>query len=105
MADDCCRFCGSHLTDVFCDLGTSPPSNSYLKPEQLESGEAFYPLLAFVCSKCFLVQLQQFQSPDEIFSDYAYFSSYSASWLRHAQEYAEYVVDRFGLGTSSQVVE
>jgi len=105
MTSHTCRFCAEPLSHLFCDLGTSPPSNSYLKASELSSGEVFYPLLAFVCQQCFLVQLQEYQTPAEIFSDYAYFSSYSDSWLRHAQEYAHYMIDRFGYNHSSMVIE
>lgn len=105
MTSSRCRFCGEPLERVFCDLGTSPPSNSYLRREQLGAPETFFPLLAFVCSKCLLVQLQQFQDPSEIFSDYAYFSSYSESWLKHAKDYTEYMMERFGYDASSQVIE
>lgn len=100
-----CRFCGAKLQHVFADLGMSPLANSYLRPEQLHSKESFYPLCAYVCDHCFLVQLEEFESPDAIFGDYAYFSSYAESWLRHAREYADLVVERFGLNKSTQVVE
>ena len=105
MSQRPCRFCGSPLTLSFADLGMSPPSNSYLKPEQLDRMERFYPLHAWVCDKCFLVQLEEFESPEEIFSDYAYFSSYSDSWLKHAKAYTEAMAQRFALGASSFVVE
>jgi 2-polyprenyl-3-methyl-5-hydroxy-6-metoxy-1,4-benzoquinol methylase len=100
-----CRFCGRALEDVFCDLGTAPPSNSYLREDQLGAPETFFPLLAYVCSNCFLVQLPQFQTPSEIFSDYAYFSSYSQSWLKHAKDYVDYMMGRFKYDASSLVVE
>jgi 2-polyprenyl-3-methyl-5-hydroxy-6-metoxy-1,4-benzoquinol methylase len=105
MSQRPCRFCGSPLTLSFADLGMSPPSNSYLKPDQLDRMERFYPLHAWVCGKCFLVQLEEFESPEEIFSDYAYFSSYSDSWLKHAKAYTEAMAKRFSLGPSSYVVE
>lgn len=100
-----CRFCGAELKHTFCDLGMSPLSNAFLKPEQLAQMEPFYPLHAFVCEFCFLVQLQEFESPLRIFSDYAYFSSYSDTWLKHAEDYVDYVVARFGFGAASQVIE
>ena len=100
-----CRFCDAPLTLSFADLGMSPPSNSYLRPEQLDRMERFYPLHAWVCGRCFLVQLEEFETPEEIFSDYAYFSSYSDSWLRHAKDYADTMARRFGLGGSSFVIE
>jgi len=83
----------------------SPVSNAFLTADQLNAMEPFYPLHAQVCAKCFLVQLQEFQSPQRIFQDYAYFSSYSDSWLAHARSYAEQMIPRFGLDASSQVVE
>ena len=83
----------------------SPPSNAYLKPEQLGRMEKFYPLHAWVCESCFLVQLEEFETPEQIFSDYAYFSSYSVSWLAHARDYVGMMTDRFKLGSKSQVVE
>jgi SAM-dependent methyltransferase len=83
----------------------SPLANSYLEPEALNRMERFYPLHAFVCSQCLLVQLQEFESPEQIFGDYAYFSSYSESWLNHAKAYVEEVSQRFGLSAASQVVE
>src|SRR5579862_3608576 len=100
-----CRFCDSRLDDPFLDLGVSPLANSYLRPEQLGQAESFYPLRVYVCRDCLLVQLEQFESPEHIFSEYSYFSSYSDSWLRHAEEFAGMATKRFGLGTSSQVVE
>jgi 2-polyprenyl-3-methyl-5-hydroxy-6-metoxy-1,4-benzoquinol methylase len=83
----------------------SPLSNAYLRADQLNSMEPFYPLHAYVCAECLLVQLQEYESPDTIFSDYAYFSSYSDSWLAHARDYVEMVVARFALGVNSRVVE
>lgn len=100
-----CRFCGTGLQHTFCDLGMSPLSNAYLAPEQLQQMEPFYPLHAYVCEACHLVQLQEFQSPENIFSDYAYFSSFSDSWLRHAAKYTEQMVERFGFDASNQVIE
>ena len=100
-----CRFCKSAIYQSFADLGMSPFSNAYLKIEQLQQMERFYPLHAWVCGSCFLVQLDQFETPEHIFSDYAYFSSYSDSWLKHAAGYAEAMVERFGLNSVSHVVE
>jgi 2-polyprenyl-3-methyl-5-hydroxy-6-metoxy-1,4-benzoquinol methylase len=100
-----CRFCGTPLWDSFADLGMSPVANSYIKPENLRDMEPFYPLHAYVCGNCLLVQLEKFQSPTEIFSDYAYFSSYSESWLQHARDYALDMMERFGIDRSSQVIE
>src|SRR5258708_18058348 len=106
MSSGKCRFCGSPLEHTFADLGMSPVSNAFLKREQLNLKEPFYPLHAYVCSACLLVQLEQFESPDAIFNDeYAYFSSFSDSWLKHAKEYADEMIRRFGFGVSSFVVE
>jgi 2-polyprenyl-3-methyl-5-hydroxy-6-metoxy-1,4-benzoquinol methylase len=105
MTQALCRFCKTGLNHTFLDLGMSPLSNAYLKPEQLNQAEKFYPLHAYVCKQCLLVQLEEFESPDRIFSDYAYFSSYAESWLRHAQAYTEQMLERFGFNTSSQIVE
>jgi SAM-dependent methyltransferase len=93
------------LDAVFADLGMSPLANSYLPPERVNSMEPFYPLRALVCAKCFLVQLEEFETPEQIFSDYAYFSSYSSSWLEHSRRYAEQMIERLGLDGDSQVVE
>ena len=100
-----CLFCDTKLSHTFVDLGMSPPCESYRKPEQQNEMEAFYPLHAYVCEKCFLVQLQEYVNPENIFSDYAYFSSYSDSWLQHAKNYVDMAVERFGLNKQSQVVE
>jgi len=100
-----CRFCENILKYSFVDLGMSPLANSYLKEDQIHQMEPFYPLHAYVCEKCCLVQLKAFQSPDEIFSEYAYFSSYSESWLNHAKRYTEQMIERFGINSKSQVVE
>jgi SAM-dependent methyltransferase len=103
--DNRCRFCGAPLRHTFVDLGMSPICNNILKPEQLNHMEPFYPLHVFVCEQCFLVQLLEYVSPQEIFSDYTYFSSFSDFWLRHARQYCEMVTARFGLGAHSLVVE
>jgi SAM-dependent methyltransferase len=100
-----CRFCDAALAEVFVDLGMSPLSNSYLRAEDLPRPETFYPLCTYVCGSCFLVQLPEAASPEEIFGDYAYFSSYSDTWLRHAETYVERAADRFGLGPGHQVIE
>lgn len=100
-----CRFCGCALHHTFTDLGMSPPCESFLSADQLNGMEAFYPLHVFVCENCFLVQLQEYVSPDRIFTEYAYFSSYSDSWLAHARAYTELMVRRFQLGRDSRVVE
>lgn len=100
-----CRFCGAHLDQLFADLGMSPLANAYLHPTQLNSMEPFYPLRAYVCADCFLVQLEAFQHPRHIFSTYAYFSSYSTSWLQHAQTYVAAMLSRFAIDEQSLVVE
>jgi SAM-dependent methyltransferase len=105
MSQTACRFCGAPVEAVFADLGMSPLANSYLPPERANGMEPFYPLRALVCGKCFLVQLEEFETPDRIFSDYAYFSSYSSSWLEHSRRYAKQMIERLGLDGDSHVVE
>lgn len=105
MADPRCRFCAAPLTRTFADLGMSPLSNSYLTREQLGCMEPYYPLHALVCDSCLLVQLEEYGSPQNIFRDYAYFSSYSDTWLEHAAQYTRKVVEQFSLSKSSHVVE
>ncbi len=106
MANHHCNFCKTPLEHTFCDLGKSPRSNAYLKDEDLTKNEPYYPLHVYVCDQCFLVQLKQFEAIDEIFSDeYAYFSSYSTSWLRHAETYVKSMIQRFGYNEESQVIE
>ncbi|HXG23104.1 MAG TPA: hypothetical protein VNJ09_01010, partial [Chthonomonadales bacterium] len=100
-----CRFCGTGLVHTFCDLGMSPLSNAFLSKDQLGRMEPFYPLHAYVCHQCFLVQLEEFESPEKIFGDYAYFSSYSDSWLDHARRYVDQMIERFGYGPGSRVIE
>ena len=100
-----CRFCGTKLEHTFVDLGMSPLCESYLSADRLNQMEPFYPLRVYVCEKCFLVQLEAYVTPEHIFSDYAYFSSYSDSWLAHAKKYTDQMVERFGIGAGSFVVE
>lgn len=100
-----CRFCSNPLTHTFCDLGMSPLSNSYVPLDRARQMEPFYPLHAWVCEECWLVQLESFESPQHIFGDYAYFSSFSDSWLAHARQYASKMRARLGLGPDSQVTE
>ncbi|HVC97069.1 MAG TPA: class I SAM-dependent methyltransferase [Pirellulales bacterium] len=100
-----CRFCGASLEHRFVDLGMSPLCESFLGPGQLDAMEPFYPLQAFVCGRCLLVQLPEYVGAARIFSEYAYFSSYADSWLRHARDYVEAMIERFGLGPWSLVVE
>jgi SAM-dependent methyltransferase len=105
LAPAACRFCDGLLTDTVVDLGMSPLCESYLRPDQLNAMEAFYPLHVLVCRQCWLVQLEQYVTTEHIFSEYAYFSSFSDSWVQHARDYTEAVIDRFSLGTHSHVVE
>lgn len=105
MTEPRCRFCQSVLQDDFVDLGMSPLCESFLPPEQLNHMEPFYPLRVYVCRNCFLVQLEEYVSPADIFTEYAYFSSYSDSWLQHAKTYTDLMVSRFGLGAGHRVVE
>jgi 2-polyprenyl-3-methyl-5-hydroxy-6-metoxy-1,4-benzoquinol methylase len=100
-----CRFCGRPLEQTFVDLGMSPLCESYLSADQINQMESFYPLHVFVCGNCFLVQLHQYVSAEHIFSDYAYFSSYSDSWLAHSKRYTDLMVERFGLNKHSLAVE
>lgn len=100
-----CRCCGTPLTETFANLGLTPMANSYVAPERAQAGEVYYPLHAYVCTDCHLVQLGEFETAEAIFSDYLYFSSYSASWLRHAEAYAEKMVARLGLDASTEVIE
>ncbi len=100
-----CRFCGTGLRHTFVDLGMSPPCETILERAQLNQMEAFYPLHVFVCDQCFLVQLQEYVAPEDIFTEYAYFSSYSDSWLAHAKAYAKLMIERSKLNAQSHIVE
>jgi hypothetical protein len=100
-----CRLCSTELTDTFVDLGMSPPCESYLGAEQLDQGEVFYPLHVRVCSECLLVQLPVYIPAEDIFRHYAYFSSYSDSWVAHARRFVDMAVSRMGLSGDSFVVE
>jgi SAM-dependent methyltransferase len=100
-----CRFCAAPVTTVVCDLGMSPLCESFLAADQRNQMEPFYPLRADVCERCWLVQLESYVAPESIFTEYAYFSSYSDSWVDHARRYTEAMIDRFGLGAGSMVVE
>ena len=100
-----CRSCGAPLSQTFADLGMSPLANSFVPPERAQAMEPFYPLHVYVCGSCRLVQLEEFESPQHIFGDYLYFSSFSDSWLRHAEAYANTMIERFALGRDCQVVE
>ena len=105
MTETTCRLCETPLAHEFVDLGKSPLSNSFLRADELQQAEPFYPLQPLICHKCLLVQLPELAKAEGIFSDYAYFSSYSTTWLRHSEEYAQAAIDRFALGPESRVVE
>ncbi len=105
MAKNSCRFCGTDLEHTFADLGMSPLANSNLEPDQLSCVEHFYPLHAYVCHRCFLVQVEELKEPSEIFTEYAYLSSYSDSWVQHAKRYVSMITERLNLSKKNQVVE
>lgn len=100
-----CRLCGERLEYIFLDLGISPLANSYVNSDHLQQSESLYPLKTFVCEKCYLVQVEDYESPKHIFSDYAYFSSYSESWLAHCKNYVDSMMERFRFNSSHQVIE
>ena len=100
-----CRFCGANLRQTFVDLGMSPLCETYPAAADFNRGEVYYPLHAYVCTECFLVQLEEYESGESIFSDYAYFSSYSDSWLKHCDDYCDAMVKRFRLDEKSFVAE
>jgi len=100
-----CRFCGNALQHTFVDLGVSPLCESYVNIEKLHEMEPFYPLHVYVCDHCFLVQLEEFVSPEHIFTEYAYFSSYATSWLEHCRRYTNQMIERFHYNQDSFVVE
>ena len=100
-----CRFCGSGLHRTFIDLGMSPLCETYPAPADINRGETYYPLHVYVCEECLLVQLQEYEKAENIFTDYAYFSSYSDSWLRHAENYCDKMIRELGLTNSSLVIE
>ena len=99
-----CRFCNSNLSKIFADLGDSPLANSYLKESDFVN-EKFYPLCTFLCENCFLVQLDEIETPENIFSEYAYFSSFSTSWLKHAKDYVDMIIPKLSLDENSLVIE
>lgn len=100
-----CRFCGGRLDHTLIDLGLSPISNEYIREEQLDQGQFFYPLKVSICENCFLAQVQEYEKPENIFHDYKYFSSFSSGWLRHCREYVDMIVPRLGLSGDSMVYE
>lgn len=105
MTNRTCRFCHADLTHTFIDLGVSPLANSFIKEKELNRMEPFYPLHTYVCHHCFLVQLEEFEAPEHIFKDYVYFSSFSDSWLAHAKNYVDAILQRFDMNTHSKVIE
>ena len=100
-----CRFCAAPLCHVQCDLGMSPLANSYVKFEQANNAEKLYPLKVWVCDNCLLSQLEEFESPHAIFSDYPYFSSFSTTWVEHARRYCKMMIERFHFDANSQIIE
>ena len=100
-----CRFCRAPLRATFVDLGSTPLANSYLAPDELGAPEPTFPLHARLCSACRLVQVDDVAAPEKIFGHYAYFSSYSASWVEHARHFAVMAKERWGLGNKSLVIE
>ncbi len=100
-----CRFCDNQLSNIFTDLGNTPLANSFLTLDMLDKKEISFPLKSLVCQKCFLVQVDEFEKPQNIFNDYAYFSSYSTSWLDHVKDFAEQMINRFSLSKNDQVIE
>ena len=100
-----CRFCKSALTNIFLNLGRTPMANAFLESKDLNSTEPVYPLCSYVCSNCFLVQLDEFEKPNEIFSNYAYFSSYSSTWINHVQEFAKKIINKFEINDEKFIIE
>jgi C-methyltransferase C-terminal domain/Putative zinc binding domain/Methyltransferase domain len=100
-----CRFCGAELQHTFVDLGMSPLCESYVEAGRVNAMEEFYPLRVYVCEQCFLVQLQEYVTPEDIFTEYAYFSSYSDSWLAHCRDYVDMISERLQLSSESLAVE
>ena len=101
-----CRFCNTELAQLVVDLGTSPISNAFLEEASLDKKEPFYPLRVYVCHECFLVQLDDnTQPPEEFFSKYLYFSSYSTTWLKHAKDLADEIIEKFDCDQNTNVIE
>ena len=100
-----CRFCNNKLKHIFIDLGKSPLANSYLNNTEINKMEPFYPLRTYVCTKCFLVQLEEFEKSTKIFSNYAYFSSYSQTWLNHVRDFVNNTIERFKISNTNLVIE
>src|SRR5271157_5612719 len=104
IAVKACRFCGARLQRTFVDLGMSPLCETYPSAAEFNRGEMYYPLHVYICEKCWLVQLEEYESAENIFSNYAYFASYSDSWLKHCEKYCNEMKTRLGLGPQSFVV-
>jgi len=100
-----CRCCASTIKDIFLDLGKTPLANSFLKKSNLKKKEKVYPLKTYVCKNCFLVQLPKYSNPQKIFSEYAYFSSYSSDWLNHAKNYVKIITKKLKLNSQHMVIE
>jgi C-methyltransferase C-terminal domain/Putative zinc binding domain/Methyltransferase domain len=100
-----CRFCGAQLELTVVDLGMSPLCESFIRADQTRQMEPFFPLRVFACKRCYLVQLEAFVRPDEIFTEYAYYSAYSTAWVEHARQYVEMISKQLGLGSDDLVVE
>ena len=100
-----CRGCGNHLSKIFIDLGKSPLANSYLKKKDINKKEKIFPLKVFVCKKCYFVQLPEFENPKKIFSEYAYFSSFSSEWVAHARDYVDMITKKLKLNDKRLVME
>src|SRR5690554_7063728 len=96
-----CRLCDAPLSHTVVNLGMSPPCESFLPPDLVDEAELYYPLHVMICDDCLLVQLRDYVKPEEIFTEYAYFSSYSTSWVEHARQFAVMVTERFGLNPQS----
>lgn len=105
MKKNCCRFCGNPIETSMVDLGLSPIANEYIEKENLDAGQYYYPLNVLVCEKCHLVQVAEYRSPENIFVDYKYFSSFSTSWLKHCKEYVDMIVGRLRLDENKKVFE
>ena len=105
LAHGCCRICSRPLATTFVDLGMSPLCESFRTADETNAMESYYPLHALVCDGCFLVQLQEYVKPEHIFTEYAYFSAYSDSWVEHSRRYVDMIADRLELGSDSLVVE
>ncbi len=101
----CCRFCGAPLNHTLVDLGMSPLCESYVSADHVNQMEPFYPLHVYVCEKCYLVQLEEYVSREDIFTEYAYFSSYAVTWLQHVERYTQQMIERFHLDEKSFVIE